>query len=433
MRKDFLEFLKQRLDSENNFLILKNEIGYGSLDSPRFGSTVIFPEIKRAIKAAEHQVLICGYKLEANSDGEDDLIEALQALSAKAVEANRIITVRILINRRKGLASFFQPNPPSYNNRLRHFSENQFRNLDFQYAEHEHFAFGAYHGKEFILDDSAYLCSGDIGLDHNYKHGEQGWRELLTGIHGTDIVQHIREDFISAWNSSHTKPLKGKKKPIATHIDAPILKPNNALPILYLAKKANGNPFKQSHLGPYTTALITAIEQAEERIDIMTVNLNVPAVIKALADANQRGVEINILIGKHNNDKEEKQFFCGGPNLDAIFKLYDEIFKRGSDNLYKLNIHWVAINNKILLSQDPQTLHAKLICIDDVLMCGSSLPDNQSAFHSREDDIVVQSVEKTREYRETIFQPLFDQGVDFKNVVEESYRAENLSRRPSFR
>ena len=118
-----------------------------------------------------------------------------------------------MINRRAGLASFFKPNPASSENIFRHLNEAYFPNLDFQYIEHRHHAFGAYHTKQCIIDNQvAYLCSGDVGIDHNYKQGEPGWRELLTTIRGSDLVKLIREDYISAWESKHCQPLKGKKR-----------------------------------------------------------------------------------------------------------------------------------------------------------------------------------------------------------------------------
>ena len=187
----------------------------------------------------------------------------------------------------------------------------------------------------------------------------------------------------------------------------------NTTNCLYLAKKASGNPFKRSSISPYALAVKTAIENSTRRIDIMTPNLNENGVIQALADALARGVQINLLLGKHHNEKDENRFFLGGDNQKAVQHLFKAIHKRGDRHLDKLNIHWAALHHQILKNQDPQTLHAKMVCVDDVLLAGSSVLDKQSAYHSREGDICVQSQAIADDYRRQIFEPIFDEGVAY--------------------
>ena len=50
MRNDFITFLKNKLDSKHNVLILKNDLGKACIEQPRFGGRQIFPEIKKALK-----------------------------------------------------------------------------------------------------------------------------------------------------------------------------------------------------------------------------------------------------------------------------------------------------------------------------------------------------------------------------------------------
>lgn len=429
MKEDFLYYLKTVLDGNRttgNFLNLRSDIGNGHVESPLLRGSNVFPRIKKAIISAKFEVLIIGYKIDTNSDGEKDLSDALEELSKRASDNQTVITVKILINHRAGVASIFRPNASYSNNKLRQLKGNEYPGLNIEYIEHTHSAFGAYHAKQFIIDNRlAILCSGDLTKVQNYREGEPGRIDIATILHGRNIVQYIRNDFITAWNSSSSQPLQGEKSilseelekysPDAEEIDSVDINAltESNIPILYISKKENGNLLQRNHYSPHTIAVLTMIENAEYQIDIMMPNLNETAIIEALADAYARGVGINIVMGKYHNDSGEGKPFLGGTNRQAIKQFFDALQKRNVQHFDRLNIRWAADNNVIVSEHDvTKCLHAKLVCVDDVVIMGSSVLDKQSVYHSREGDACIQSPLVADQYRNKIFNPVFFAGID---------------------
>jgi phosphatidylserine/phosphatidylglycerophosphate/cardiolipin synthase-like enzyme len=422
MRKDFINYLNKTLQDakgKGNNLIISSTAGMISSAQPMLLPAEYFPKIKEAIIGAESEVLINSCIIDAGSEGEQLLLEALGELSDKAVKQGKKIRVRILINRRKGIASYFKSNPK--NNALRKKDFSEFPGLDIQYVEHRHKAFGSYNSKEFIIDSKvAILVSGDLTSVHNASKDKQSWIDIATVVQGSQLVQAMRKNFVQAWESKATKPLAGKK---VTFSDQPLELPGAAqekpaqINALYFAKKANGNIFSQESLSPYAIAVITALNEAEDSIEIVTPNLNSKEIILALAAANARGVTIKIVIGKYHNDSSENKPLIGGNNREGINTLLAEINKRGNEHPNKLNIHWAAKDNTLIPEGSRQSLHAKLIIVDDVVFTGSSVPDRQSVHHSREGDICIQSQKIANDYREKIFNPIYEQGICFKSEI----------------
>lgn len=403
-----------------NPLILIVEEGIIDVEAPKLKGEQIYPRMEEIVKDAKSEVLIMGYKLDAKSDGETHLKAALASLSKTASQSGIKIVVRILINRRSGLASVVKPNNPSAEHYFRELSPDAYPHLDFQYIEHSHDAFGSFHSKMIIVDnETAILSSGDMMQVDNYSHGKSGWVECGSFLHGAGLVTSMRREFIRSYYSKNSNPVQGIKKDIpefeskekSAETDSKLLQTT----ALFISKKSNGNIHKQDNLSPFALALITAIKSAQTCISIMTPNMNVEAIIQALADAHARGVQINIIVGKHMGDELQKRM--GGTNQNGMQRLFDAIGKRKSNPLANLDIRWATDDSgkSIIPERHINALHARVSCIDDLVFVGSSVCDKQSIYHSKEADVIMASAEVRKLYMDTVFLPHFNKGVKLQD------------------
>ena len=425
MSSPFITHIKTLLSNaqSSNKLILAVEMGViDAVEKPLLRGGEIYPRMARAIVQAKSEILLLGYKLHGGTDGEKDILEALRQLDEKTIPPNRI-QVRVLINKKEGLASYIGrkwEHPNMFQKTL------DFKNIDIEFKEHQHQAFGSFHTKMLVIDGyTAILPSSDISKDGNYKDGETRWIDDASILHGLDLVRHIRYDFVQAWTSKNVNhvsqtqlntPDLNQAFTVVTNTSENTLK--LATNAIFISKKANGYVTNRSGMGPYAIAIIEAITRAEYTINIITPNMNEPAVIKALAEANKRGVQINIILGKHKGDKEESYPFAGGTNQDGIKLLYKEIEVRGNQHPEKLDIRWATTKTgEIIPEVHQEQVHARVICIDDIVFTGSSVLDLQSIYHSRECDVVMQDSSVSELYLQTIFHPIFDKGIKVQDDV----------------
>lgn len=405
-----------------NWQILKASSANGIVHEPMLMGKEIIPNTQKLIQEANEEVLLIGFQMHANCDASEALITALEILNQKAQQENRKIRVRILINSMEGLASkLFKTNAPS----KEQFKNAHFENLDFQYCEHPHMAFGSYHSKLVVIDGKrAIIPSGDFKNDKNYKKREgcEGQIDISTTIEG-GIVSHIREDFIDAWRSLRTQPLDGEKLVIPDVLEKNSSElPNNLdlghddindVPMLYLSKAANGYFIKRSQLSPTILALIKAINMAESSIKIMTPNFNIPEVMCALSNATTRGVTVELIMSKARNGKRENAIFMGGDNEIGVKNLFTTMRNNARSDLSKLHVRWNIDRESFLDAPDQSSVHAKMVCIDEqLLLTGSSVLDQFGAYYPREADIFIESKQAAEQYINKIFNPVFDKGAE---------------------
>jgi hypothetical protein len=156
------------------------------------------------------------------------------------------------------------------------------------------------------------------------------------------------------------------------------------------------------------------------KITMMTPNVNDPDICQALAEACNRGVEINIVMGKHHNDAREVKW--GGTNSEAVANLV-RMIKRSQ--IHNLHIKWaVDGEKKLVTSEEKFVVHVKSGSIDDKLMYGGTSPlDKQAMYFSSEADIFFESEEKAREFNKKFFHLKFIQGKDyFDDLYDELIR-----------
>ncbi len=370
--------------------------------------------LKQHLLLTHAEVLFMGYQIDGGSDAEKDFLEALSELSALAKKREQRIKVRLCVNRKDYPASLVIR--ANQDNAFRR--DIQFENLDIEYVEHIHKAFGSYHTKMIIIDgEIAIMPSAELLTASNYKDGESRQVDVASVLYGREFVKFLRMEFIDAWNNASCKPVKGNKSAIPVELSSAVEREfAHAVEAkaVYLAKKENGSILERKHLSPFALALTAAIKKAKIQVNLLTPNLNEDAIIIALADAHKNGVKINIVMGKHMNDAGESKPMMGGTNQNGIKKLFAEIGKRGGDPFNHIDVRWATdvTGSYIIPHPHPHTVHARVACVDGVVFVGSSVCDKQSVYHSKEADAIFSSALLVDLYLTEIFMPVFTKGIN---------------------
>lgn len=425
-------------------LVAVCERGNVSLGEPLLMGHNIIPRMAKVVESAESEVLYMGYQIDRDSDGEKALIDALKNLSDKAGANNKKIKVKMLINYKEGFAEKFKANSPNFF-RTENLRE-EFPNLDFEYAEHFHGMFGSFHTKMLIVDgEQALVSSNDLFNKGKYSDGITRQVDVSSHITGGDLVPNgLRKEFINCWNSSQCYIVdQGSKKEKSSFQESPPAADNNSeskkdsedttnpeaksemAPAIYISKKAQGDLTQRNGISPYALALITAINNAQREVHIVTSNLNEEKIIDALAAATKRGVKIEIVLARDFNDSKESLPLMGGTNKQGIQRLYDKIAELGGTP-NNLDVRWATVaneGNEIVSEAHPENqVHARTIIVDNLVFIGSSVCDKQSVYHSKEGDVIIESETYKQKYLDNVFKPIFDNGKklveDPKNIIQ---------------
>ncbi|MDF1757360.1 MAG: phosphatidylserine/phosphatidylglycerophosphate/cardiolipin synthase family protein [Legionellaceae bacterium] len=361
------------------------------------------------IASAKDEVLIQSYKYDIPSEGHDEISKALKSIKEKARVSKKPVTVNILLNKRGAIPErIFKPNASGD---LRdNFPENdEFFKVNLSYHQAE--AFGSYHSKLIIVDSETAIVRG--GEASKYNRGDEGLLETGTLIKGA-FANEVRNDFVRSWNKICDKENKMEPK------ETQSVKSSEAnIPIAFISKKANGNPLLYTNdKGPLKVALLKAINSSKKSIKIITPNLNDPDVIKALADACDRNVEVQILMSKKFNDDIESML--GGTNSKSVQTLVKLIDRTKSHNL---KVHWSTRKNGEITEKKGESneVHGKFACFDDrVVITGSTPLDVQGTYYSKEADIIFQDEQTAAQFNEKLFSHAYKSGKDFREHAYQS-------------
>ncbi len=384
------------------------------LDGPFVKAQQIFPKVKDLIEETEHELLIALYKFQADSDGAKQILAGLENLKKKAEKFRNKITVRILINKKVGLASLVRGDGrvSSLNLELPFLQSNKFFNI--QIANHEHTLFDSSHSKMFISDNKeVVVLTGDPTFRNTMD--ERAWVEVGTLCRSPGIATDARKNFTALWNKSNVKLIsKSQKKSDLTDVDCSVasLKESDKT-ILFLGKNPNKNPLVKL-ASPYKISLLKLLNAAKKSVQIMVNNINDPDILSAIVACANKGIKVQLIVGRYHGESAESLPFAGGTNKNSIAQLIRKVLPGKKKNL---DLRW-ACNAKGRLVQNmcEETIHAKVAIIDgEYVITGSSLMDRQS-LRSGESDFLFQSTELAKKYQSEAFYPTFNQGrsVDIK-------------------
>ncbi|KAF9294033.1 hypothetical protein BGZ88_004565, partial [Linnemannia elongata] len=154
---------------------------------------------------------------------------------------------------------------------------------------------------------------------------------------------------------------------------------------------------------PQNEAWLSCIRNAQRTVFIQTPNLNAAPLVPALAAALKRGVQVTYYICFGYNDAGEILPGQGGTNDQAAQALVKSITAEERQHLHicyyvgKDQDHPIHHNFKM------RSCHIKLLIVDEhVGIQGSGNQDTQSWYHSQELNIMLDSEEICRKWRETI-------------------------------
>ena len=174
-------------------------------------------------------------------------------------------------------------------------------------------------------------------------------------------------------------------------------------PIALVSRPPYGAPNNSNIFIPQNEAWLSLIRYADRDIFIQTPDLNATPLYTAIASALQRGVEITYYVCLGYNDAGEMMPGQGGTNEMFASKLCSTLSSQERKNLH---IHYYVAkdqNKPIHHSKRSRSCHIKLLIADGkVGVQGSGNMDTQSWCHSQEINLMVDSEEVCRKWREGI-------------------------------
>lgn len=246
---------------------------------------------------------------------------------------------------------------------------------------------GSYHQK-FIVIDRAYMGvhSGDLA----HSDGDF-YFEALKVFYGTGIATCFTKIFFSLLGNLDTR---FRCMPVLNIHQSQCSE--NELCIV-LGKVSHNTPyrsFSEYNFSPYFLGLIECINHATDSLFICCSNINYPPILDAIKRALERGIKCTIVMYYHMNDSKMNSVIGGMTNAQSLRYIQNPAASRFS-------------NLKVYLSKDiqgkwatPETeliIHAKVVSIDnEITFMGSSNLDLQSAYYSREYDVIFEGSPETR-------------------------------------
>ncbi len=408
------------------------------IESVDIGGDAIFSRQSALVRAAKEEVCIQTFAWDPNSPGAKKILDALvDVVDARREQAgsssgpNTTLRVMLLVNEGTGFAQTFMrmtsankskggpkrwPSSPealvgNYKKSPDHKYATLTRDIDFQVRVHQHRSSDSIHAKSVIVDGQKAAMTGANVQSRN--HGNNPAYDFGVTMSG-EVAQGLREDFATNWNASvnpdqETRPLESLS---AASLPPTGVKAASGVKMAVLTRRPNWNLLNESNNSPQNQAFLTAINTAHQSVQVMTPNLNAPAVIRALADAANRGVAVQILVSKGFNDERVKNRIAGGTNDMAIERLRKQV--RSSDSL---DVRY--FKNPQADPADPVphgneagngASHAKFMAVDGAMtIVGSANMDKTSWHFSGETNVAIFDAAVSRQIKAAVFDPAWQQ------------------------
>ncbi|KAK0659484.1 hypothetical protein QBC41DRAFT_287008 [Cercophora samala] len=176
---------------------------------------------------------------------------------------------------------------------------------------------------------------------------------------------------------------------------------NSPSPIALATRSPHGPPTHHSLPNPQNASWLSALRHAKRSVFIQSPTLNAEPLLPAITEACERGVEVTCWICLGYNDAGELLPHQGGHNEKIAASLFQSL---SPSAVSKLKYHWyVAKDQTVPLVQSKRqgSCHIKIMIVDEeVGIVGNGNQDTQSWFHSCEVNVLVDSREVCRGWRE---------------------------------
>ncbi len=394
----------------------------------RIDGPQIFPAFRELIGRARHEVDLQTYVWEPDTDPVNEILAGLLDLQRrKALEpaGEPPVTVRFLFDVSDlDFGSTITAIPATWA-AVQYFGiDPAYINLEI--AGYHHQTFGNLHVKTLVVDGKKAIITGaNPQAHHDYA---EPWRDAGYLISG-EVASALQDDFDDAWmmgvpwtcGADGTKPASecaGEPAPIEHAFaaeEAGRMAPDACLPMLVTERRAQP-AIGSNHLdSTQDQAFLAAFKTANDAIRMQTPNLNDDAAKRALLDAVERGVRVDLVLSKGFNESTEALPGQGGSNADTVDELYDTLAAEGipEDELCsRMRIRWHGRNGVAVEGNGVYASHAKYTSIDGaVVIVGTANMDTQSWNNSREVNVLVDDATTTRAWDEQLFGLDFDGGV----------------------
>ena len=174
------------------------------------------------------------------------------------------------------------------------------------------------------------------------------------------------------------------------------------IPMALVSRPPYGPPNTHNVYVPQNEAWLSLIRNAERTVFIQTPDLNAAPLVPALAAALKRGVQVTYYICFGYNDAGEIIPGQGGTNDQAAQALVSSL--SSPEERARLHICYYVGKDQdhpIHQSFKQRSCHIKLLIVDEhVGIQGSGNQDTQSWYHSQEINIMIDSEEVCRKWRE---------------------------------
>lgn len=395
------------------------------LISADVGGDAVFARQAELVKAAKKEVLIQTFAWDPHSAGARMILDALAMLADERRDGAERLTVRLMVDEGTGLAKKFMlmtsankntksgrwPSRPealvgNYQNNPEHKYANIVKDFDFQVRVYQHSSSNSLHSKSLVVDGVAAAITGANVQSRN--HGEMPAYDLGVTMSGS-VASGLRDDFVSHWNAAVNPDQETQAMVLTPPSSAPSPDgPSDGVVMALLTRRPNWNVFHNGVTSPQNRGFMAAMRNAKKSIQVMTPNLNAPAVRDALVHAANRNVNVQILVSKGFNDERVKGFIAGGTNDEAI----RDILRRVHDKNH-LDIRYFQNPNHPETEPVPEgnaagngASHAKFMAVDgEVAIVGSSNMDKTSWHFSAETNVAILDTEATEAISGAIFAP----------------------------
>jgi phosphatidylserine/phosphatidylglycerophosphate/cardiolipin synthase-like enzyme len=217
------------------------------------------------------------------------------------------------------------------------------------------------------------------------------------------------ETRLSAINRHLNKTSKSNASPTGPEIEAGneftpyIASATEPFPIAMVSRRPYGPPNNSDAFVPQNEAFLSCIGNAKSSIFIQTPDLNATHLLHAIVAAVKRGVVVTYYVCLGYNDAGEMMPGQGGINETFASKICSQL---SETERTRLNVYWYVAKDqsKPIHHQFKQrACHVKLLIADGhVGIQGSGNQDTQSWYHSQELNVMIDSEETCRKWREGI-------------------------------
>ncbi len=403
------------------------------LESVDIGGDAIFAKQAELVRTAKKEVIIQTFAWDPGSPGAKVILDALldalhssQQQASSSDSSHEPLRVRLLINEGTGFAQNFMrltsanknrsgpkrwPSHPealvgNYKKSSGHKYAPLTRDLDFQVRVHQHSSSNSIHAKSVIVDGAKAAVTGANVQSRN--HGENPAYDFGITVSGPSALG-MRDNFVAAWNRAvnpdqETTPLH-EELDFAPETAA--ISSTKGLKMAVLTRRPDWNLLNTNNDNPQNRSFLAAVRAAQHNIQIMTPNFNSSALVRALADAANRGVRVEVLLSKGFNDERVNNPIAGGTNKSAASRL-----SRSVTNKEFLDVRYFKNPMK---PDDPVpngngagngASHAKFMAVDGVLaIVGSANMDKTSWHFSGEMNLGLFDASATRRIKGSVFDP----------------------------